>query len=192
MSLPPFVPFRLTICGIDELLGHATAGVTHLVSILDPAREPLTAFQSYGPHDRIDLRFHDIVEDLPDQVAPLEQHLADILTFGRRLSQAAEPAEHLLVHCHMGVSRSTAAMTLILAQSRPDLDAAQALAEVVRIRPQAWPNMRMLEIGGDMLGRRAELLDALREVYARRAAGQAEWLRFLRENNRSREVAHMG
>ncbi|WP_292905845.1 protein-tyrosine-phosphatase [Niveispirillum sp.] len=192
MSLPPFVPFRLTVCGIEELPGHAAAGVTHLVSILDPTREALTAFDSYGPHDRIDLRFHDIVEELPDQVAPVEQHLESVLAFGRRMSAAAGPGDHLLVHCHMGISRSTAAMTLILAQSRPDLDAAQALAEVVRIRPQAWPNMRMLEIGGDMLGRRAELLAALREVYARRAAGQVEWLRFLRENHRSREVAHMG
>ncbi|OYQ32556.1 hypothetical protein CHU95_17390 [Niveispirillum lacus] len=180
------------MCGIDELPAHAAAGVTHLVSILDPAREPLSAFDAYGPHDRVDLRFHDIVEELPDQVAPVAQHLDNVLAFGRHLSATARSGDHLLVHCHMGISRSTAAMALILAQARPDLDAARTLAEVVRIRPQAWPNMRMLEIGGDMLGRRAELLEALREVYARRAAGQAQWLRFLQENNRSREVAHMG
>lgn len=191
MSLPAFVPFRATICGIQELPAHAVSGVTHLVSILDPDREPLTAFDDYGPHHRIDLRFDDIVIDLPERMAPVDRHLEQVLAFGRHLSAEAGAEDHLLVHCHMGVSRSTAAMTLILAQARPDRPAAEALAEVVRIRPQAWPNLRMLEIGGDMLGRRQELLEALREVYMRRAQGQPEWLRFLRENHRQREVAHM-
>lgn len=192
MVSPVFVPFRTTVCGIQELPNHALAGVTHLVSILDPDREPLTAFDDYGPHHRIDLRFDDIVIDLPERMAPMDRHLERVLAFGQRLVAEAGPDHHLLVHCHMGISRSTAAMTLILTQARPDRPAVEALAEVVRIRPQAWPNMRMLEIGGDILGRRRELLEGVREVYQRRAQGQAEWLRFLRENHRERELAHMG
>ncbi|MGQ3045797.1 MAG: tyrosine phosphatase family protein [Niveispirillum sp.] len=192
MLSPAFVPFRTTVCGIQELPGHALAGVTHLVSILDPDREPLTAFDDYGPHHRIDLRFDDIVIELPERMAPVDRHLERVLAFGQRLTVEAGAGDHLLVHCHMGISRSTAAMALILAQARPDRPAVEALAEVVRIRPQTWPNLRMLEIGGDILGRRLELLDGVREVYQRRAQGQAEWLRFLRENHRERELAHMG
>lgn len=190
MTVESFVPFRLTVCGIEELPSHAAAGVTHLVSILDPSREALSAFDTYAPHTRIDLRFDDIVEDLPRRVAPVAAHLEEVLAFGRRIQDTAGADDHLLVHCHMGVSRSTAAMTLILAQARPDRHAGEALAEVVRIRPQAWPNLRMLEIGGDMLGCRAELLEALRDIYARQAAGKPEWMRFLNENHRGREVAH--
>lgn len=192
MSAKPFVPFRTTICGISELPDQAPAGVTHLVSILDPSREPLSAFDDYGPHQRVDLRFDDIIVELPGGVPPVEPHLERVLRFGQRLSAVATADDHLLVHCHMGISRSTAAMTLILVQARPDRPAAEALAEVVRIRPQAWPNLRMLEIGGDMLGRRQELLEAVRSVYAKRAEGQEEWVRFLRENDRERELAHMG
>lgn len=192
MLSPAFVPFRTTVCGIQELPDHALAGVTHLVSILDPDREPLTAFDDYGPHHRIDLRFDDIVIELPERMAPLDRHLERVLAFGQRLSAEARAEDHLLVHCHMGISRSTAAMALILTQARPDRPAVEALAEVVRIRPQAWPNLRMLEIGGDILGRRQELLEAVREVYQRRAQGQAEWVRFLRENHRERELMHMG
>ncbi len=192
MVSPAFVPFRTTVCGIQELPDHALAGVTHLVSILDPDREPLTAFDDYGPHHRIDLRFDDIVIELPERMAPVDRHLERVLAFGQRLAAEAGPDHHLLVHCHMGISRSTAAMALILTQARPDRPAVEALAEVVRIRPQAWPNLRMLEIGGDILGRRLELLEGVREVYQRRAQGQAEWLRFLRENHRERELAHMG
>lgn len=192
MLSPAFVPFRTTVCGIQELPGHALAGVTHLVSILDPDREPLTAFDDYGPHHRIDLRFDDIVIELPERMAPLDRHLERVLAFGQRLTAEAGADHHLLVHCHMGISRSTAAMALILTQARPDRPAVEALAEVVRIRPQAWPNLRMLEIGGDILGRRHELLDGVREVYQRRAQGQEEWLRFLRENHRELELTHMG
>lgn len=192
MSRPAFVPFRLTVCGIEELPRHAAAGVTHLVSILDPEREPLTAFDHYGPHARVDLRFDDIVEPLADRVPPVDAHLQRVLEFGRHMATAAGNDDHLLVHCHMGISRSTAAMTLILAQARPDRHAGEALAEVVRIRPQAWPNLRMLEIGGEMLGRKAELLEALKEVYARHADGKPDWVRFLTENHRGRELAHMG
>lgn len=192
MVSPTFVPFRTTVCGIQELPDHALAGVTHLVSILDPDREPLTAFDDYGPHHRIDLRFDDIVIELPERMAPVDRHLERVLAFGQRLAAEEGADHHLLVHCHMGISRSTAAMALILTQARPDRPAVEALAEVVRIRPQAWPNLRMLEIGGDILGRRQELLEAVREVYQRRAQGQAEWLRFLRENHRERELAHMG
>jgi len=189
---PAFVPFRTTVCGIQELPDHAAAGVTHLVSILDPDRDPLTAFDDYGPHHRIDLRFDDIVIELPERMAPVDRHLERVLAFGQRLAAEGGADHHLLVHCHMGISRSTAAMALILTQARPDRPATDALAEMVRIRPQAWPNLRMLEIGGDILGRRRELLEAVREVYQRRAQGQAEWLRFLRENHRERELVHMG
>ncbi len=80
---------------------------------------------------------------------------------------AEPPADaHLLVHCWAGVSRSTAAMTLLLAQARPDRSAAEALAQVVKIRPVAWPNLRMIESGDRMLGRNGDLVRAAHARYA--------------------------
>ena len=29
-------PFKIRVCGIDELAGHCDAGVSHILSILDP------------------------------------------------------------------------------------------------------------------------------------------------------------
>lgn len=190
MSRNDFVPFRLTICGVEELPLHATVGVSHVVSILDPDHGQVPVFERYHPHARVDLRFDDVIEELPERAPPGVAHVAQVLDFGRQVAATAGPDDHLLVHCYMGISRSTAAMSLILAQARPDRPVAEALETVVRIRPQAWPNLRMLEIGGDMLGRRAELLDAVRDIYARAAADKPEWLRFLAENDRAREIAH--
>ena len=45
-----FVPFRLTVCGLDELGGHCEAQVTHVLSILDPGWPVPLEFGQYGEH----------------------------------------------------------------------------------------------------------------------------------------------
>ena len=109
-----FVPFRTTICGIDELGDHCELGVTHVLSILDPDAPEPPVLGSFGEHSRIELRFHDVIEELPDRVVPGTQQVQQILALGRDLTAFPPADAHLLVHCHAGVSRSTAAMTLML------------------------------------------------------------------------------
>jgi predicted protein tyrosine phosphatase len=94
-----------------------------------------------------------------------QNHVADLLAFGRGLLEEPRDGAHLLVHCHAGVSRSTASMALVLAQALPDVPADRIFEEVLRIRRQAWPNLRILEIGDAMLGRRGELVAAAAGVY---------------------------
>jgi predicted protein tyrosine phosphatase len=157
-SAGAFVDFRITVCGIAELAGYSAAGVTHVLSILDPDFPNLEAFGAFGEHERLDLRFHDITDERPGMRLPERADVAALLRFGRNLARA--PAAHLLVHCHMGISRSTAAMALILAQARPDRPAGEALTEVRRIRSRLWPNLRMIELGDTLLERQGELVAA--------------------------------
>ena len=65
-----FAPFRLTICGIPELDEHCATGVTHVLSILDPDWTDPPAFAAFPPHRRLALRFYDVIEPRPDQLAP--------------------------------------------------------------------------------------------------------------------------
>ncbi len=183
-----FVPFGITVCGLQELEGHCATGVSHVLSILDPGHPEPSAFGTYGEHERLQLHFDDVIEEIPGKRAPEAEQVEALLSFGRDVM--AEPREraHLLVHCHMGISRSTAAMTLLLAQARPDRPAAEALAEVVRIRAKTWPNLRMIEIGDRLLGRRGELVKAAHVRYREMAARQPEVARFMVENGRAREV----
>jgi predicted protein tyrosine phosphatase len=67
------------------------------------------------------------------------------------------------VHCHAGVSRSTAAAAILLAQRNPGEEAA-AFRHVARIRPGAWPNRRMVEIADRLLQRDGRLIDGLRAM----------------------------
>jgi predicted protein tyrosine phosphatase len=184
------VPFQLTICGIDELGLYCEERVTHVLSILDPGWPDVEAFGAFDPHQRLELRFHDVIDAGPGSVVPGQEDVERLLAFGRELTRARET--HLLVHCHAGLSRSTAAATLIVAQTRPDRPAEQALLEVVRQRPRAWPNLRILELGDALLERRGEIVNAARAHY-RRALEREPWLiEQMIEGGRGREVAEAG
>jgi predicted protein tyrosine phosphatase len=155
--------FRVTICGIPELGEHCEAGVTHVLSILDPDHPDPVAFSAFAPHHRLSLRFNDIIEPEPDRLAPTRVDVEKVLDFGRVLDETAN--SHLLIHCHAGVSRSTASAALILAQAEPTRPAKDIFAAIVGMRPRAWPNLRILEFGDAILGRNGEIVAAASTVY---------------------------
>ncbi|HET8995366.1 MAG TPA: protein-tyrosine-phosphatase [Acetobacteraceae bacterium] len=180
------LPFRITVCGIDELSGHCEAGVSHVLSILDPGHPEPSAFGSFGEHVRLELRFNDIIEEAPDMQMPSRLHVEQLLAFGRTLPTEAQA--HLLVHCHAGISRSSASMTLLLAQAMPDCPAAAIFDEVLRIRPIIWPNLRILELGDAALRRDGALIEAAAGLYGRQLERRPELSELYRGNGRGREV----
>ena len=190
-SISTIAPLRLTVCGIDELAGLSEARPTHVLSILDPDRAVPEAFGSYGEHERLELRFHDNIDPMPGQTMPMPDHVAALLAFGRDLMAEPPQDAHLLVHCHAGISRSTASMTLILAQQRPDLSAGAILAEVLRIREKAWPNLRMLEIGDGMLGRGGSFPEAAHAIYRHQLTIRPHLWEFMANLGRGRELARV-
>ena len=183
------LPFQLTICGIQELAGHAEARISHVLSILDPDEMEPAAFGSYGEHARLELRFHDVIEDTAGIQAPQPQHVKQILDFGRDVLRDPEALRHLLVHCHLGISRSTAAMTLLLAQAQPEASARDILRQVVSIREKAWPNLRILTFGEQQLGRPGTFSTAVAEVYRNQLQRRPELRSFFEANGRGREIA---
>ena len=181
-----FPRFQVTICGIPELAEHSAAGVTHVLSILAPDWPDPPAFAAFPPHRRLLLCFHDIIEPTPERYAPSREDVERLLAFGRELDEA--PAGHLLVHCQAGVSRSTAAATLILAQAHPDRPAIEILEAVARIRPRAWPNLRILEFGDELLGRDGEIVAAAAIIYRRVLERDPLFQEVMIDSGRAREV----
>jgi predicted protein tyrosine phosphatase len=186
MTTPRTAPFRVTICGIPELGEHCAAGVTHVLSILDPEWPDPPAFAEFAPHHRLSLRFNDIIELESGRLAPTRDDVARLLAFGRELYDPA--GSHLLVHCHAGVSRSTASAALILAQAHPDRPAADVLQEVSRMRPRAWPNLRILEFGDALLGRNGEIVAAVAAIYRRVLDREPSFGDAMIDGGRGREV----
>jgi predicted protein tyrosine phosphatase len=185
---PADPPFTITVCGLEELAGHADRQVSHVLSILDPDQPEPEAFGGYGEHARLELKFHDIIEETPGFEAPQVKHVEKMLEFGQDLLLDPEPARHLLVHCHAGISRSTAAMTLLLAQAQPGLGADEVLAQVVHIREKAWPNLRVLSMGAELLGRQGEFIEAAGAVYRLQLERRPEIKDFFMDGGRQREI----
>jgi predicted protein tyrosine phosphatase len=177
---------KQTICGLDELAEHRQAGVTHLLSIIDPETPEPDYFTAAPPRERLTLRFHDVILDHPDYLRPTRADVEAILTFGQLLRDG-DPA-HLLVHCHAGVSRSTAAMTALLLQAYPGLDEDEALAHIAEIRPKAWPNSLMIRHADALLGRGGRLLAALGRLYRRQLLINPRFADALRTGGRLAEV----
>jgi predicted protein tyrosine phosphatase len=188
MRLPP--TSLLTICGLEELSHHSARGVTHVLSILDPDWAEPTDFGTYAPHHRTTLRFHDAIEPGPNTMLPRRDHVEEILRFGSFLANDAVGSDeaHLLVHCHMGISRSTAAMAILMAQSNSDESEEWVFSHLLSLRPQAWPNSLMVEFADTLLGRQGRLMAALADLYARQLAKRPETEHFMRTHGRSREV----
>lgn len=185
---------RLTICGIAELCDFRDASVTHVLSILDPDRAEPEDFTQYAPHTRLTLRFDDIIAPAPGQIMPEREHIDALLRFGRGLAgdtsreAGGDPLCHLLVHCHMGISRSTAAMTILLAEARPQAEADAVIEAVHGIREKAWPNLRMVTLADEMLGRQGRLVAAAGRLYARQLATRPELEEFMRGAGRDAEI----
>jgi predicted protein tyrosine phosphatase len=164
--------------------------VTHVLSILDPDHPDPEAFVAYDPHHRTILRFHDIIHPIPGMILPAMRDVEAILRFGDEV--AGEPADraegHLLVHCHMGVSRSTAAMLTLMAQANPDEGEDRLFERLVEIRPQAWPNSLMVDFADDLLSRNGRLTDALRRHYGRQIRRRPDYVQLMHDLGRGREV----
>jgi predicted protein tyrosine phosphatase len=177
----------LTICGLEELSEYGSRGVTHLLSILDPGYPEPEALGAFDGH-RIMLRFHDAIEPAPGLVMPSKQHVETVLDFGRTLAASAQQSGHLLVHCHVGVSRSTAAMVCLLTQAHSREDEDRIFARLLELRPKAWPNSRMIAFADELLGRGNRLNAALARHYQRQLSDYPKLASYMRENGRLREV----
>jgi predicted protein tyrosine phosphatase len=181
----PLVPYRLTICGLGELAGFADEGVSHVLSILDPDWPEPQAFRRFPPHRRAVHHFDDVLTPMGDAVPPEAGDVGAILDWAGSL--AADGACHVLVHCHAGVSRSTAAAAVLMARDNPGREV-EAFEVVRRIRPRSWPNSRVIAIADRLLRRDGALVAALQEHQRRVAADDPEFAELLKGGDRAHEV----
>jgi predicted protein tyrosine phosphatase len=180
----------LTVCGFEELETHRERRVTDVLSLLDPGTPEPSAFDAYNEHHRVTLRFHDILEPQLGMIPPEPRDVEAILKFGKELEaqETYSGERHLLIHCHMGISRSTAAMAMLLAQAHPDEDEDAIAERLTTIRPKAWPNTRMMSFADEMLSRGGRLTQAARKMHGRLLALQPHLADVMRRIGRGREV----
>lgn len=148
------------VCSLARL--HETVedtGARHVVSLIgDEAR--LERPSSIVPENHLWLRLHDISAPLEGYIMPGEAHVSDLLNFVRSWDRRAP----LVVHCYMGISRSTAsafASVCALNPSRGEDSIAQALR---RASPTATPNIRIVSLADRLLGRNGRMVAAIETI----------------------------
>ena len=107
------------------------------------------------------LEFNDISQKQIGLIEPAEQHIDAILTFGEKW-QASDG--NLLLHCWMGISRSTATALLLAARANPKADMDILATGLRKLSPTATPNMLMIEIGDRLIGCGGRLVKAVEKI----------------------------
>jgi predicted protein tyrosine phosphatase len=157
---------------------------THLLGILDPPT-PQPAIYDHDALSRATLllRFHDVDDGRPD--GPTVEHVEKIIAFADQVRGAhARTPARLLVHCHAGISRSTASAYIALARDLGLERAADAFRQLLRVTSNPWPNRRLVALADEALGAKGRLLaplDAYRDANIDRLESMMAYHRLLIE-----------
>lgn len=150
---------NLHVCPLSDLVPTLeSSGARWMISLSGPGRSP-------SRPDQIDrnflaLEFNDIAEPRPGLQPPSREHVGELLNFLSRWGGN----EDLLIHCWMGISRSTAAAAIALACHDPGQDMYQLALRLRRASPSATPNPLMISIADDMMGLDGRLGDAIASI----------------------------
>ena len=148
------------VCSLARL--HETVedtGARHVVSLIGDEGNVVRP-QSVAPENHLWLRLHDISVPLDGYIMPGEEHVADLIRFVRGWDRRAP----MVVHCYMGISRSTAsayASVCALNPHRDEIGIAQALR---RASPTATPNIRIVSLADRLLGRDGRMVAAIETI----------------------------
>jgi predicted protein tyrosine phosphatase len=148
------------VCSLARL--HATVeetGARRVVTLMrdvELVRRPPTIADA----DHLRLRLDDISEPIDGYTVPAEEHIAELLTFVRRWDRAAP----LVMHCYAGVSRSTAGAFVSVCALNPKRAEADIARDIRRLSPTATPNIRIVALADQMLGRNGRMVTAIEAI----------------------------
>lgn len=146
---------------------------THVVSLIDPelpdemvpqinAREHIVARLRDQETPALTIGFPSIVKSLFETVRPAVER----------------PDSRILIHCHAGVSRSTAFAYALMAHVTGEGEERAAFSALMQIVNKPWPNRRVIEILDNHLERKGALLEPLDEMRAQFPRRISAWRRF--------------
>jgi predicted protein tyrosine phosphatase len=148
------------VCSLSNLKKTVEAtGARHVVSLLgDEAK--IERPDCIAPEHHLWLRFHDISAPLDGYVMPGEEHVARLIDFVR----AWDRQTPLVVHCYMGISRSTASAYTIACALNPKRDEDSIAQALRRASPTATPNRRIVSLADRLLSRDGRMIAAIETI----------------------------
>lgn len=145
--------FQLKVTGIGEAK-YSEHLYTKIIGLIDPSTKPVDTETEYHIE-----RFHDVPMDYDGYTAPTIDNIRNVLDFSKKFTND----DKVLVHCHAGISRSTAVSVLICIQHGMSIEKAFDL--VYSIRDCMSPNILIIKYGDELLGCNGDLMDYLSRWY---------------------------
>jgi predicted protein tyrosine phosphatase len=148
------------VCSLARLQETvADTGARHVVSVIGKEMDvPLP--RGVAPENHLWLRLHDISTPLDGYIMPGEEHVADLIRFARGWDRGAP----LVIHCFMGISRSTASAYAIVCALNPQRDEGSIAQALRRASPTATPNIRIVSLADRLLGRDGRMIAAIEAI----------------------------
>ena len=160
---------RIFVCPLSRL--EATledSGARWMVSLMGPGKS--SARPSTITRGFLGLEFHDINGPREDLLPPTEEDVSKLLRF----FSSWDADSPLLIHCWMGISRSTAAAAIALAQHDPGQDMMRLAHRLRKASPIATPNPLMIKLADEQLGLNGQLSAAIATIGRGAEAVQGE------------------
>lgn len=142
-------PVRITIASLYDaeqiLSGNSPDKPTHVISIGMPD-DPLPSGLEALPHIR--LEFAD-TRDSNHRLPPQRHHVEQAVEFGR---EAQTANAHLLIHCEMGISRSSGIALAILADQMQEYSPKDVIQHLDGIKENILPNALLVRWAEELTG----------------------------------------
>ncbi len=148
----------IQICSLETAkeIDHSTYDgvITIEDSLVD---EPLRINQGDCP--QLVLCFDDIASPKDDLVLPNKKHVQSALNFADELRGGS-----LLIHCHAGISRSSAVALAIIAKGLGAGIEKQACIELEQVNPNSAPNALVIRFADEILERDGALYEMAKSM----------------------------
>jgi predicted protein tyrosine phosphatase len=144
--------FEIKICSLDSVDKYMDNWATKTISLLDPN---LRDEYPSTPTRHVEF-FNDIAQPFYGWIMPKMVHLRNCLEFSKNFTDE----DRVLIHCHAGVSRSTAVAIAVLIQH--GMCVSDAVDKIVEVRECAWPNSEIIALADVHFGLGGSLIDHIK------------------------------
>ncbi|MCX5497509.1 tyrosine phosphatase family protein [Kaistia dalseonensis] len=151
---------RIHVCSLARIGSTvAQTGASHLVTLINQGT-PVERPASIPEERHLFLAMNDILEPMEGMTPPGEEHVTTLLDF----VEGWKPEKPMVIHCFAGISRSTAAAFITVCALRPERDEAEIAALIRAGSASATPNLRLVRLADDALGRRGRMVRAIESI----------------------------
>lgn len=146
-------PFSIHICSLEAAREADVSIFDGVITIEDSRIENPFRLEAENQKQLV-LCFDDISVPLDGFIEPQEKHILQALSFADGIGEGS-----ILIHCHAGISRSSAIALAVIAKRIGKGKEPQSIKILEQINPHARPNKSIVWLTDEILERDRKLFD---------------------------------